>query len=81
MEPKNNDVKYIVVDEQVYYKKPKVKEFEKKKDATEYYLDLLDEGKNKTGEVTLYGKNGKTWSWLMQSRPSSISGRKKQKGV
>jgi len=67
--------KYMVVDEQPY-KKPKTKGFEKKKDADEYYMDLLDQGKNKSGEVTLYIRKSKGWAWLMQSAPSSISGRK-----
>ena len=68
--------KYMVLDEQPH-KKPKVKGFEKKKDADEYYLDLLDEGKNKTGVVTLFVWKNKGWSWLMQSHPSSTSGRRK----
>jgi hypothetical protein len=78
MVTKNDTEKYMVADEQPG-KKPKMKGFERKKDADEYYMDLLDEGKNKTGQVTLYGKKGKTWSWLMQSHPSSISGRKREK--
>ena len=67
-------IKYIVVDEQPG-KKPKVKEFERKKDATEYYMDLLDEGKQKTGMITLYNKRGKAWAWLMESFPTARSGR------
>jgi hypothetical protein len=70
--------KYMVADEQPD-KKPKAKGFEKKKDAEAYYMDLLDAGKNKTGQVTLYYKKGKEWRWLWESTPTSISGRKTRK--
>ncbi len=70
--------KYMVADEQPD-KKPKAKGFERKKDAVEYYMDMLDEGKNKTGIVTLYIKKGKEWRWIMQSSPASRSGRKVNK--
>jgi hypothetical protein len=75
---KINQEKYMVMDEQIG-KKPKTKGFDKKKDADGYYMDLLDEGKNKTGIVTLYVRKSEGWVWLMQSRAASNSGRKVKK--
>jgi hypothetical protein len=67
--------KYMVSDEQPG-KQPKLKGFEKKKDANEYYLDLLDDGKNKTGDIFVWIRKGKEYRWIMQSSPTSRSGRK-----